>query len=64
MLEAEYLRQQAETCSQLSRATFDLGLAGRLRLLADEFRRKAAEIERGDRDGGKGGSNRADAHRT
>jgi hypothetical protein len=47
MLVADYLRRQAEACSQLSRATIDLGIAGRLRAMADEFRRKAAEIERG-----------------
>ena len=47
MLEADYLRQQAEACSNLSRTTFDLSLAGRLRAMADELRRKAAEIERG-----------------
>jgi hypothetical protein len=48
MLEADYLRRQAETCSNLSRATFDLGIAGRLRALAEELLRKAAEIERED----------------
>ena len=47
MLESDYLRRQAEACSQLSRSTFDLGLAGRLRAMADELRRRAAELERG-----------------
>jgi hypothetical protein len=48
MLQADYLRRQAETCLNLSRATFDLGIAGRLRALAEELLRKAAEIERED----------------
>ena len=46
MLEADYLRRQAEACSQLSQTTFDLGLARRLRTMADEFRRKATDLER------------------
>ena len=51
MLEADYLRRQAEACLQLSRTTFDLGIAGRLRAIAEELRRKAAEIEHDDRAG-------------
>jgi hypothetical protein len=46
MLEADYLRQKAEACYQLSRSTFDLSIAGRLRAIADDLQRKAAEIER------------------
>jgi hypothetical protein len=49
MLDADYLRQQAEACYQLSRATFDLSIAGRLRAMADGLLRKAAEIERESR---------------
>jgi hypothetical protein len=48
MLEADFLRRQAETCTYLSRTTFDLGLAGRLRTMADDLRRRAVEIEHGD----------------
>jgi hypothetical protein len=45
MIDADYLRRQAESCLSLSRATFDLVIATRLRALAEEFRRKAQEIE-------------------
>jgi hypothetical protein len=41
-----YLLRQAEALLALSRATFDLALAGRLRALAEEFRAKAEELER------------------
>jgi hypothetical protein len=41
-----YLLRQAEALLNLSRATFDLALAGRLRALADDFRAKAQELER------------------
>jgi hypothetical protein len=43
---SNYLRRQAEVLLSLSRATFDLGLAGRLRTLATELRAKAQEFER------------------
>jgi hypothetical protein len=42
---ADYLRQQARTCLQWARDCFDLQTAARLRLLADEFSAKAAQIE-------------------
>ena len=45
MIDADYLRRQAESCLNLSRATFDLVIAGRLRAMADDFRRKAQEID-------------------
>jgi hypothetical protein len=43
---SNYLRRQAEVLLSLSRATFDLGLAGRLRTLAVELRAKAQELDR------------------
>ena len=42
---SNYLLRQAEALLNLSRATFDLALAGRLRALAAEFRAKAQELE-------------------
>jgi hypothetical protein len=42
---AAYLRKQARTCLGWSRDCFDLQAAARLRLMADEFNAKAAEIE-------------------
>jgi hypothetical protein len=42
---AEYLRQQAATCQRLSRATFDLTTAERLRFLATELWAKAEAVE-------------------
>ena len=42
---AEYLRKQARTCLEWARECFDLGTAARLRLMAQEFSAKAAEIE-------------------
>ena len=42
---AEYLRQQAATCQRLSRATFDLTTAERLRFLAAELCAKAEAVE-------------------
>jgi hypothetical protein len=42
---AEYLRQQAATCQRLSRATFDLTTAERLRFLAAELWAKAEAVE-------------------
>jgi hypothetical protein len=38
-----YLRRQAETLIAMSRATFDLTIAGRLRRMAAELQAKAAE---------------------
>lgn len=49
MSEAEYLRRQAEKCLNLSRATFDLVIAGRLRAMADELRRRAETLESEER---------------
>jgi len=40
-----FLRRQAEHCVALSRATFDLTVAGRLRAMADEFRARASQWE-------------------
>ena len=40
-----FLRRQAEHCVALSRATFDLTVAGRLRAMADEFRARATHWE-------------------
>ena len=45
MLDADYLRRQAEHCLSLSRATFDLVIAKRLRAMADELQRKASELD-------------------
>jgi hypothetical protein len=42
---ADYLRKQARTCLEWARDCFDLGTAARLRLMAQEFTAKAAEIE-------------------
>jgi hypothetical protein len=42
---ADYLRRQAATCTSWARECFDLETATRLRLMADEFRAKADEIE-------------------
>jgi hypothetical protein len=42
-----YLLRQEEALLNLSRATFDLTVAGRLRALAAEFRAKAQELEEG-----------------
>jgi hypothetical protein len=45
MSDADYLRRQAENCLNLSRATFDLVIASRLRALAEDLQRKAGEID-------------------
>ena len=45
MASAAYLRQQAELLTAMSRATMDLGMAGRLRAMASEFQTKATEQE-------------------
>jgi hypothetical protein len=41
----EYLRNQAARCMGLARACFDLETARQLRLLADDLKAKADEIE-------------------
>jgi hypothetical protein len=43
---SNYLRRQAEVLLSLSRATLDLGVAGRLRMVAMELRAKAQELDR------------------
>jgi hypothetical protein len=42
---SDFLRRQAELCVAISRATFDLTMAGRLRAMAAEFQVKAAELD-------------------
>ena len=46
---SSYLLRQAEALLILSRATFDLAVAGRLRALAAEFRAKAQQLEQDGR---------------
>lgn len=41
----DYLRRQAARCIGWSRDSFDLEAARRLRLMAEEFRQKATEID-------------------
>ena len=43
MISGAYLRRQAETLIAMSRATFDLTIAGRLRRMAAELQGKATE---------------------
>jgi hypothetical protein len=43
---AAYLRRQAENCLRIARHCFDLSSAERMRLLANELKAKADEIER------------------
>jgi hypothetical protein len=45
MIRGEYLRKQAEILVAMSRATFDLGMAERLREMASELQARAAEQE-------------------
>ena len=45
MLDTEYLRRQAETCTRLARSTFDMATAERLRFLAADLRAKADELD-------------------
>jgi hypothetical protein len=45
MVSGAYLRQQAEILIAMSRATFDLGVAGRLRAMASELQTRTAEQE-------------------
>ena len=50
MVTNAYLRQQAEILIAMSRATLDLGIAGRLRAMASELQARAAEQEDDERD--------------
>ena len=43
MISGAYLRQQAASLIAMSRNTFDLGLAGRLRQMASDLQTKATE---------------------
>jgi hypothetical protein len=45
MVSGAYLRQQAEILIAMSRATLDLGVAGRLRAMASELQTRASEQE-------------------
>jgi hypothetical protein len=45
MVSSAFLRQQGEILIAMSRATFDLGVAGRLREMAAELQTRAAEQE-------------------
>jgi hypothetical protein len=45
MVSGAYLRQQGEILIAMSRATLDLGMAGRLREMASELQARAAEQE-------------------
>jgi hypothetical protein len=45
MISGAYLRRQAEILISMSRATFDLTIAGRLRRMAAELQAKAAELD-------------------
>ena len=45
MLDAEYLRRQAEACARIARTTFDLATAERLRFMTAELRAKAEELD-------------------
>jgi hypothetical protein len=45
MVSGAYLRRQAEILIAMSRATFDLTIAGRLRRMAAELQAKAAELD-------------------
>ena len=42
---SSYLRLQADRCEKLSRNCMDLGTAGDLRLMAEEYRGCASRIE-------------------
>jgi hypothetical protein len=50
MERAMYFRQQAEVLLGISRATIDLGVARRLRILAAEFQAKADGLEDAETD--------------
>jgi hypothetical protein len=38
-----FLRRQADLCTMLSRSTFDLTVAGRLRVMAEELRERSMQ---------------------
>jgi hypothetical protein len=46
MLNAEFLRRQADNCLRIARSCFDLSSAERLRLMAQDLQAKADEIDR------------------
>ena len=46
--DSQFLHRQAELCIALSRSTFDLAVAGRLRGMAAEFHREASEWDAED----------------
>jgi hypothetical protein len=48
VISGAYLRQQAELLIAMSRTTFDLGVAARLREMASQFQARAAEQEDAD----------------
>lgn len=50
MIDAQYFRRRAQTCLRLARTCFDLSVAKELRLMAEDFAAKAAEIESEDED--------------
>jgi hypothetical protein len=45
VISGAYLRQQAELLIAMSRTTFDLGIAARLREMGSQFQARAAEHE-------------------
>jgi hypothetical protein len=45
MVSGAYLREQAEILDLMSRGTFDLGIARRLREMVSEFQTRAAKEE-------------------
>jgi hypothetical protein len=49
MISGAYLRRQADTLIAMSRATFDLTIAGRLRRMAAELQDKAAQDKAADK---------------
>jgi hypothetical protein len=51
MVRAAYLLRQAEVLLAMSRATFDLGTAGRLRAMASEFQARANGEEEAAKEG-------------
>ena len=50
MVSGAYLRRQAEALIAMSRATFDLTIAGRLRRMAAELHTKAAQQDQAEQD--------------
>jgi hypothetical protein len=49
VISGAYLRQQAELLTAMSRTTFDLGVAARLRDMASQFEARAGEQEEDER---------------